>query len=380
MTPPRLGAVLVALAVVLVVVTLAVGRPNSSGLPSLSARSSAPDGARALMLWLDSLGFATDEITNEPYAVDPALDALFVLAPTTRFDDAAVDAVADWVEDGGQLVLVTASGPRPLLERFELRLRFAGDRLGQAAPAQPVLLAPPVERLRVDTWEALEGEERLAPWLVAGERVVMGSRPYGKGQVIVLTALRPLSNEGLADPESAALVLNLVGRLPPGARLAFDEYHHGFISGATRGLWQLLVRNYWGWAVLYALGLGYLYLWLRGRRFGPPLVAIPSARRSVGEYVASLGALYRRAGQRGYVADRLADQLKRELATGLGLNPRLADDAFAQAVADRRVTTAGPLADTLSRLRDGGGLAERELLALVREADMLKARLLRRSG
>jgi hypothetical protein len=370
---------LAALALALLVVTAAMVRPTTPQ-PTLSVRSTDATGGRALALWLESLGYSVGELAGEGYTIDGDIGGLFILAPATPFDDDAVDAVVDWVERGGQLVIVTTSGPRRLLDRFDLRLRFAGDRLAEAVPAQPVLLAPPVERVRVDTWEALERQEGLAPWLVAGERVVLGSRPYGEGQVIVLTSERPLSNEGLADPESAALALNLVGRLPPGARVAFDEYHHGFVSGATRGLWQLLVANYWGWAVIYAVGLCYIYLWLRGRRFGAPLIRAAAPRRSVAEYVESLGALYRRAGQRGYVADRLADQLKRELATGLGLNPRLPDEAFAQAVADRRATPAGPLSAALARLRDGAHLAEGDLLTLVREADALKARLLRRAG
>jgi len=377
--PSPLVLLLVGLVLLLVAATALSARPSSS-LPPLSVRSSEPGGARALALWLEALGFQVEELATEPFAVDPALHTLYVLAPTARFDDDAVEAVASWVGGGGHLVVVATGGPRALLERFGLTVRFAGDRAAEATAAQPLLLQPPVERVRVDSWEQIEGADGLAPWLVAGDRVVLGSRPYGAGEVVVLAALRPLSNEGLADTASAALALNLVSRLPPGARVAFDEYHHGFVRGATRSLWQLLLANYWGWAIIYAVALGYLYLWLRGRRFGPPLVPAPAARRSVGEYVASLGALYRRAGQRGYVADRLADQLKHELATGLGLNARLPDAAFAQAVADRRATAPDPLANTLARLRAGGRLGERDLLALVREADALKARLLRRPG
>lgn len=380
MRPSPLVLLLAALILLLVILTALSVRPPTGGLPPLSVQSSEPGGGRVLALWLEALGYRVDELDTEPYAVDPGVGALFVLAPQTPFDEAAVDAVAAWVEGGGRLVLVTVGGQRALLERFGLRVRFAGDRLAEATTAQPLLGQPPVERIRVDTWDFVEGQDGLAPWLVAGDRVVLGSRPYGQGQVIVLTALRPLSNEGLAEPESAALALNLVGRIPPGARVAFDEYHHGFVRGSTRGLWQLLLANYWGWAVIYAVALSYLYLWLRGRRFGPPLGATTAARRSVSEYVASLGALYRRAGQRGYVADRLADQLKRDLATGLGLNARLPDEAFAQAVADRRATTPAALADAFARLRAGGRLAERDLLALVRETDALRARLLRRAG
>jgi hypothetical protein len=196
--------------------------------------------------------------------------------------------------------------------------------------------------------------------------------------VTVLSTPYPLSNEGLAAADNAALALNLVAGLPPGARIAFDEYHHGFVRGGARSLWRLLLEHYWGWALIYAVLVGYLYLLLRGRRFGRPLVPVAAPRRSVGEYVASLATLYRRAGQRGYVADRLADQLKRDLAAALGVSPRLPDDAFAEAVAAQRASAPRPLAAVLTRLRDGRHLSEGDLLATVREADALKERLLRR--
>jgi len=150
------------------------------------------------------------------------------------------------------------------------------------------------------------------------------------------------------------------------------------VRGSTRSLWRLLLDHYWGWALVYAVSLGYLYLWLRGRRFGRPLLPRVAPRRSVGEYVASLASLYRRAGQRAYVADRLADQLKRDLATALGVSPRLPDDEFAQVVAERRAAPPAPLAAVLARLRAGRNLREGDLLATAREADALKTQLLRR--
>ena len=378
MRPSRTTLLIGALLLVLLVGTLLLVRPATQGLPALSVRSTEPTGGRALMLWLETLGYRVHEMDTEPYAVDADVAALFVLEPITPFERDAVDNVAAWVEGGGRLVLVASTGPRRLLDRFGLAARFAGDHQREAVAVQPLLLRPPVERARVDAWDSLQGRDGLAPWLAAGDHVYLGSRPYGRGTVTVLTAPYPLSNEGLAAPDNAALALNLIAGLPPGARIAFDEYHHGFVRGSTRSLWRLLLDHYWGWALVYAVSLGYLYLWLRGRRFGRPLLPRVAPRRSVGEYVASLAALYRRAGQRAYVADRLADQLKRDLATALGVSPRLPDDEFAQVVAERRGAPPAPLAAVLARLRAGRNLREGDLLATAREADALKTQLLRR--
>ena len=374
-----LRVVLGLLVLALIVGTVLLAGPGSTDLPELSARSNAPNGARVLRLWLEALGYQVEEIDEEPYGVPDGTAAMLVLQPSTDFDPAALDQLQAWVEDGGQLVLVAAGrGSRRLLERFGLSLEFTGERRGDAAVVQPLLLQPPVERVRLEAWDALDRDGRLAPWVAADGRVYVGSFPFGRGHVVALSATYPLSNAGLADADNAALALNLVGALPPGARVAFDEYHHGFVRRGARGLWSLLLEHYWGWAALYVVALGYLYLLWRGRRFGRPLAIDTAPRRTVGEYVASLAVLYRRAGQRGYAAEMLAQQLKHDLAEGLGLNASLPDAAFAKAVGQRRGTDPAPLARVLRRLREGSRLTESDLLALVREGDDLARRLLRR--
>lgn len=361
---------------VLFIAALVGGAPRES-LPTLSTRSSEPTGGRALALWLTALGYRVEEIDSEPFAIDSEIAALFVLEPSVGYRPEHVEAVAQWVEAGGRLVVVGGDPEERLLERFGLRLRSTGDRQEEALPVQPLLTAAGVERVRVLAWDALVSDHGLAPWLAAADRVYVGSRPYGQGHVVVSSATYPLTNAGLATPDHAALALSLLGSTPPGARIAFDEYHHGFARAAGRSLWRLLLEHYWGWAVVYAAVVLYTYLALRGRRMGRPLVLAPAPRRSVREFVTALAALYRRAGQRGYVGARLADQLRHDVAVALGLSPGLPDAAFERAVRERRGAAAERLPALLARLRQAQRLSEAELLALVREADALAARLVR---
>ena len=137
---------------------------------------------------------------------------------------------------------------------------------------------------------------------------------------------------------------------------------------------ELLLENPWGWAALYGVLLGYLSWCGVGAASGAPLAQLGAPRRTVGEYVASLAALYRgRAGQRAYAADRLADQLKHQVAAALGPGPRLTDADFVEAVGERRPVDRALLARVLARLRDGGRLREGKLLKTAGEADEWRA-------
>src|SRR5581483_4727311 len=177
-----LRVVLGLLVLALIVGTVLLAGPGSTDLPELSARSNAPNGARVLRLWLEALGYQVEEIDEEPYGVPDGTAALLVLQPSTDFDPAALDQLQAWVEDGGQLVLVAAGrGSRRLLERFGLSLEFTGERRGDAAVVQPLLLQPPVERVRLEAWDALSGDGRPAPWVAADGRVYVGSFPFGRG-------------------------------------------------------------------------------------------------------------------------------------------------------------------------------------------------------
>ena len=143
------------LVLALVLATALFVAPDGDDLPALSVRSNGPNGARALKLWLEALGYDVTELDEAPYQVAAETAALFVLQPSTAFERAEVEAVADWVEGGGRLILMTSwNGAGRLLDRFQLGLRFTGERQREAVPLQPLLRQPAVERAQVISWDA----------------------------------------------------------------------------------------------------------------------------------------------------------------------------------------------------------------------------------
>ena len=112
-----------------------------------------------------------------------------------------------------------------------------------------------------------------------------------------------------------------------------------------------------------------------GRRFGKALPPPPSwARRSSGEYVATLGAMLRRGKHDDWLRQHYAAQVKR----GLGHRYRIRADQpareFVTALAARRADAAD-LAIPLEHLEVPGHLDEATRLALIRDIYNIQRRL-----
>lgn len=351
---------------------------ESAPAPTYSTHSTAPGGAAALYLWLDELGYRVDRIQNGPFQIADDTRLLFVLAPRLSYTGVEMRLLETWAEGAGHtLVLVT--------EGWQLQspLRdFGAERLPSVEPAAaltptvPLLTSPPPGPVRVESNRVLQmdGDEYVAH-LQNAARPVLVSRRWGEGRVLMASAARPFTNAGLRDPGSARLVYNLLAGLEPGARVQFDEVHHGYAAeqAADNSLLAWLRGSPWGWALLFAAAATLGWIVLRGRRFGRP-VPLPELirRRPQSEYVVSMAGLFRRAGRRSFVMQHHHDRLKRELARPWRLNPDPVsdrDDAFVAELARHRdELDAEELRHLLARL-SGGRVSEADLVRLVGEVE-----------
>jgi hypothetical protein len=360
---------------------IALGPGRSAGvLPSSNRTShgSGPGGALALYRWLEGLDYDVDRLQYQAFAPDPMADLMIVLDPSERFTPEEAELVTAWVEDGGVLLVsesrAGAFGPaRPLLEALELEVAALPEEQGflELAPVlQPALSAPLALRLEAQTRSVLRTErDDVAPLAGAADAPVLVGLQVGEGYVYASSTAHPFINEGLADADNAALMLNILRRVPPGGRIVFDEYHHGFISEPS--LRALLLGTPLGWATLYGAAAIAGYLLLTGRRFGKPIpLREEASRRSSAEYLESMAGLLRRAGKVGDAQEHFRASLKRRLARAHGLNPQLDDSAFVESLSEASPGQGRAAQAILARLATPVA-SEGELLRLVAEADAL---------
>ncbi len=348
-----------------------------------TTRSSGPDGALALLRWLEAQGYDARRLEFQDFTVEPATDVFFMLGPREPVTDAHAAMVLDWVDQGGTLIYASERlfGPDPLLNELDIDLRPFEDDQNEAlfdsiewAPVlQPVFDAPPLQAALVRTDRVLESERAdVVPLLGRDTAYVLMGVQHGAGYVYVVSTLFPFTNDGLRTEQNAALLLNLLRRAPPDARVVFDEWHHGFFEPPS--LRSAVLSNAWGWALMYALLTLVAYLVLSGRRFGRPIpLAEEVARRSSAEYVDNIADLLQRGGKRDYLRGHYLVALKRRLARPYGLNPALDDPAFAEELSRYRPIEQAELVELLRRLRCPN-LNDEELLRLLAEADALEQR------
>ncbi len=356
--------ILIGLFVVLVVFTiLGPARSRNDSVSSKpTTHSSAPEGALAMLRWFADIGFDARRLEYTSFALDGDVDALVMLNPTEPINQTQTDMVLEWVEQGGVLILANDvpwffGSARAIMMELDItqgEYTEDFDVIEWAPVSQPILTAPSVQQVPVQTDYVLDvqrddvavvvdvpepdspDEEPPAESESESEsesddqtvlRAVMVGIKHGRGYIYLSSAVYPFTNEGLRDENNAALVLNMLRRVPPGGQVLFDEWHHGYFEPPS--LRSAILSNPWGQASVYVVVVVALYLVLTGRRFGKPVPLREEVqRRSSAEYVWSMADLFQRSQKRDFILKHYYGAYKRRLARPYGINPRLDDAAF----------------------------------------------------
>jgi hypothetical protein len=350
------GWVLAALIAIAIAAAAYLVQPHHDS-PEHSSNSDAANGTSAARLFAAAMGHPADQLAGS-FDLSSDRGLLFVFSPTSPYTASDAAAVMRWVREGGVLVYASEDGD-PELDSALGVTRLNAIVQSDHATANPLLDG--VTRVAGASFAVpLHPARSQVPILRGGDGDVLGFiQRLDRGTVVVLADPLELCNGYLDKLDNGRMLSDLLGLVPSGAAVGFDEYHHGLILSDFAP--QAWVTTPWGAALLWLLVAIFAGLVLRGRRFGPLIPRPADATRVDAEWAVAVGELLRRSGGRAVTLGLLASASERSVAarTGLQVQPR---DRFWNALYVRAPELATELADAERALYSATG-GDAELLS-----------------
>jgi len=367
----KLGIGIVLLLVVVTVFAV-VQQETGQEYPKLSTLSSAPNGARALKLWVDELGYAVNDKVLTTFAPPDDASILFMLEPLFP-TDAELETIDKWVEKGGTLIVIgDGYGMYSLIDHYDFSFNFPPDNSGTLGYAAPLLLSPRESVQSASGVRFIISSERddYVTLMTYQSLPVLVSFEQGQGRVILGSITESFTNAGLKETGNPELVLNILALAQNKGTVWFDEWHHGVqntdqISGPSEFLRATPV----GRSLLFIAFVVFIVLFLQGRGFGRP-VPLPQEikRRGALEHVTGIANLSRRAAHHTAIMAHYHDQIKRKLGQRYRLDPGTDDEQYVNMLSSYNpLLDKKELLDLLKRLKQQN-VSETEMVHLAVEA------------
>jgi hypothetical protein len=340
--------------------------------PPLSSFSSAPNGARALRLWLENLDYSVSDKIFSTFRLPEDTGLALMLEPFVGITLDEWQEIDAWVEEGGTLVLAGDGFGTVLAARhYQFNLAYLDPPTTSVTAQTPLLVSPPASPANAHPRAYLETDRNdFVTHLAVEGQPVLVSFEREAGRVILSAAAYPFSNAGLKEDGNPALVLNLISTSNQPAVIWFDEWHHGLRAGHTEivgpGNWLRYTPT--GRSLLYTAAVIFVALLLRGRRFGRPVpLAKDTARRAPLEYITAIANLGRRAGHRSAVLRQYHQWLKRGLGQRYRLNPTLPDKEYLEQLAQFNPNLDTPALRSLLGQLQRRNVSESDMIQLAAE-------------
>lgn len=217
-------------------------------------------------------------------------DLLVFGADVRTLTAAQSEALLDWVETGGELVIGLPSSDEgragDLLDALGVRPTSNHACYAWNADGKDPARACFGMAFHLDD-EAAEGFEHL---LGDADGHALGRFAYGDGHVTLAADLDPLGNVRLGEKGMAAFAWQVVGPALVGGKVHI-------VYAADVPPWHVLLVRY-GWPALLPALLALLaWLWSRGQRLGPLIPLEGTPRRALGEHIAAAGEFAFRRGR-----------------------------------------------------------------------------------
>ena len=293
-------------------------------------------------------------------------------APT----ETEIKDIQDFVNEGGTLIV--AGDDRVLEGLFraygmQLRKLSETQEFTSRVPGEPFFRRHPVDEIRVRTNFVIEPLEREVAVLYGTEdAAAIVTLRDGKGRAFFIASGYLFTKNGLRyDEGNAIFFYNLMSTLPRNARIGLAERRYYTVETKPPDpLAAIVFGTSGGLAAVYMCLTLFIFLVLRGRRFGKPLDVQERSRRLSSEYVHAMTALYQKGNTRREILRHIRDKFRADLGNRWRVNPNLDTPTFLEELTQRgAIDENEELVSLLTDLRPSGNISEAQLLDLAKRVE-----------
>ena len=195
---------------------------------------------------------------------------------------------------------------------------------------------------------------------------------HGEGRVFFIASAYLFSRDGLKyDEGNATFLYNLMSTLPRNAQVGLAEKRYYTLETRPPNPFAALVfGTRGGLGAVYICLILFVFLTLRGRRFGKPLDVQERSRRLSSEYVHAMTALYQKGNTRSEILRHIRDKFRSDLGNRWRVNPNLDTPAFLAELTQRgAVDEDEELAHLVTDLEPSSDISEAQLLDIATRVD-----------
>lgn len=330
---------------------------------------------------LRKLKFRVTEITVQYPSRLKNYDVLFLQELLRIPTESEIQNIQDFVKDGGTLIVSGGNHKTmsALVATYGLKLQNLPNRMEYANryPEAPFFPLNEVNRIRPLTYFAIESDRREMVVLYGSEnQAVVATLQDGDGRAYFTTSAHLFNENGLRHSGNAALFYNLMSTLPSKARIGLAEgnYYAQSVTPSSAFI-NFVFKTPWGLAAVYICLILFVFMSLRGRRFGQPLDARQNNRRLSTEYVHAMTALYQKGNTRMDILRHIRDKFRADLGSRWRVNPNLKNIDFLEELGQRGVDDEeGELSNLIRDLEISGKISETQLVDLAKRVDTYSTR------
>lgn len=233
--------------------------------------------------------------------------------------ESEINNVEDFVIAGGILFvsggeyaaiegIVNAFGLKPISTQKNLRK-------SQRYHDHPFFPYNPVDEIIVNTDYVIRTDHQDVAVLYGtrNEATVLSFK-YGGGRVFITTSSYMFSTTGMNNQANATLFYNLMSTLPNRSRIGLAQLRYFTDESKPPNFFiELVFKSPGGLAAVYVCLILYIFLTLRGRRFGKSIDILENHRRMSTEYIHAMTTLYQKGNTRTDILKHIRHQFRTEL-------------------------------------------------------------------